>query len=152
MDLCGFIFGASGAALLALNRPDWSRWGFVLFLASNVAWIAFALEQEQRWLLLQTMVFTGTSLLGIWQWFRAPRADAPLPQAPGEAARRRCGNCCTKRGECLTPFALSSSLLNSAQQDYDAKQPEGAMEHPGDRGRVRPHHRPACAPRGHPGR
>jgi hypothetical protein len=87
MDLYGFLFGVSGAALLALNRPGLSRWGFVLFLASNVAWIAFALEETQRWLLLQTLVFTMTSIIGIWQWFRPGRA------APAEASAPDQGSC-----------------------------------------------------------
>lgn len=80
MDLYGFIFGVGGAALLALNRPDWSRWGFVLFLASNFAWIAFSIEHQQRWLLLQTLVFTVTSLVGIWQWFRPSRGAPAHPE------------------------------------------------------------------------
>ena len=62
---CGL--GALGSFLLALNRP-FSGWGFVLFLASNAFWIAYALLVPTPGLLIMQIAFTGTSLLGIWRW------------------------------------------------------------------------------------
>lgn len=75
-DFVGFVFGAIGAALLALNRPALSRWGFVFFLGSNVAWILYALAKDEQWLLLQTVVFSATSVVGVWQWFMKPQLPA----------------------------------------------------------------------------
>jgi hypothetical protein len=64
----GTALGVSGALLLALNAPA-SKYGWVLFLGSNLAWIAFSAIQRHRGLLVQQLVFTGTSLLGIARYF-----------------------------------------------------------------------------------
>lgn len=61
----GALFGISGALLLALAVPSYSKWGWVLFLASNGAWLMFAAAYGYRKLLVQTAVFTLTSVLGI---------------------------------------------------------------------------------------
>lgn len=61
----GAFFGISGALLLALAVPGYSNWGWVLFLGSNRAWLLFAATYGYRKLLVQTAVFTLTSLLGI---------------------------------------------------------------------------------------
>ena len=71
-DFFGFLFGVAGGGLLALNHPRLSRWGFVLFMGSNLCWIGFAVENTQRWLLLQTLAYSVTSGFGIWQWFLKP--------------------------------------------------------------------------------
>ncbi len=63
----GFAFGAPGALLLALNVA-WSGWGWWAFLASNIAWITFALLTGEASLLLQQLVFMGTTLVGLWRW------------------------------------------------------------------------------------
>ena len=60
----GSCFGIAGALLLSLALPS-SRWGWVLFLGSNVGWLIFAGAMRYRKLLLQQGVFTCTSLLGI---------------------------------------------------------------------------------------
>ena len=63
----GCALGILGAFLLATNSR-FSAWGFVSFLLSNVAWIVFALAEDKSGLLIQQVCFTGTSLLGLWQW------------------------------------------------------------------------------------
>lgn len=63
-ETCGAFFGISGAVLLALAVPV-SKWGWVLFLASNCAWLLFAMVYGYKKLVAQTGVFTLTSLLGI---------------------------------------------------------------------------------------
>lgn len=70
----GCAFGVTGATLLAMHTAKWSRYGWVLFLASNVFWIGYAMETNADALLLQQCVFTVTSLLGIYRWIlrRAP--------------------------------------------------------------------------------
>ena len=67
IELIAAVAGLLGAALLASNT-SWSPWGWVLFLASNAGWIAFACLQGFRWLLAMQIGFTATSLLGIWRW------------------------------------------------------------------------------------
>jgi nicotinamide riboside transporter PnuC len=71
LEWSGSILGVLGALLLALNIPR-SGWGFALFLASNVCWIAFAVERGLSGLLFMQMVFTGTSLVGCWKWLLKP--------------------------------------------------------------------------------
>ncbi|MFH0134816.1 hypothetical protein ACGLHS_31695 [Variovorax sp. VaC1] len=66
-DICewaGSLLGIAGALLLALNLKI-SRYGWFVFLAANVAMIAFAILIDRRGLLLQQVTFTGTSLIGI---------------------------------------------------------------------------------------
>jgi hypothetical protein len=60
----GSFFGVLGALILALAVPA-SKCGWVLFLASNFCWLAFAYRRRLRKLLVQTIVFAGTSVLGI---------------------------------------------------------------------------------------
>lgn len=64
MESYGSYFGIAGALLLALAIPG-SKWGWVLFLGSNAAWGVFAYQLRYRKLLVQTAVFTLTSVLGI---------------------------------------------------------------------------------------
>jgi hypothetical protein len=63
----GFAFGAPGAMLLALN-VSWSGWGWLAFLGSNIAWIAYAARAKTWSLLLQQLVFLVTTLVGIARW------------------------------------------------------------------------------------
>ena len=60
----GAYFGIAGAVMLATALPA-ARWGWVLFLGSNFAWLLFAFLFGYRKLLVQTAVFTLTSVLGI---------------------------------------------------------------------------------------
>lgn len=59
----GAQFGIAGALLLALAIPV-SKWGWVLFLASNAFWFVFAVKLKYRKLAWQTVVFSA-SVLGI---------------------------------------------------------------------------------------
>lgn len=63
----GSAAGVAGALILALNEP-WSGVGWNFFLASNTAWIVYAFIKNSRSLLLMQVVFTFTSLLGIYRW------------------------------------------------------------------------------------
>lgn len=74
LDLLGWagaVTGVLGAFLLAI-RSKYSKWGWVSFLVSNAFWLGFALESETTSLLIQTMAFTATTLLGLWQWIIKP--------------------------------------------------------------------------------
>ena len=68
LEWLGAAFGVAGALLLASNT-DWSPMGWWLFLASNFCLIAFAARKQFRGLLLMQVVFTSTSLLGIYRWW-----------------------------------------------------------------------------------
>ena len=63
----GSALGIIGALLLALKTP-WSPYGWVSFLLSNFAWIIFAYRQHVWSMLVMQLVFTGTSVLGIYRW------------------------------------------------------------------------------------
>lgn len=63
----GSVTGVAGALALAVNL-SWSGIGWLLFLASNLAWIAYALQQRTRSMLLMQSVFTITSLIGAYRW------------------------------------------------------------------------------------
>lgn len=67
----GCVFGVAGALLLATNT-SWSRYGWALFLAPNVFWIGYVVMGDAQGLLLQQVVFTGTSLLGVYRWVLRP--------------------------------------------------------------------------------
>jgi len=75
VETVGSVLGALGALLLASNSR-WSGWGFVLFLASNVAWLFFGQEAGHWRFFAQQIVFTLTSLLGVWRWLVRPRLTA----------------------------------------------------------------------------
>jgi hypothetical protein len=63
----GSIAGVLGALFLALNLT-WSGLGWFAFLASNFAWIIYAVLQRVPSLLVMQLVFTTTSLIGIFRW------------------------------------------------------------------------------------
>lgn len=67
LEWLGSALGLLGAFVLALNA-SFSGWGFVAFLASNCALLAFAARQELNGIFCMQLGFTGTSLLGIYRW------------------------------------------------------------------------------------
>jgi nicotinamide riboside transporter PnuC len=67
-ETCGALTGIAGALLVA-SMSQYSRFGWLLFLCSNVCWIVFAVQGKFHKLLLQQFAYTGTSLLGIWNSF-----------------------------------------------------------------------------------
>lgn len=70
-ELFAAAFGLVGALLLA-TRSRHSGWGFLAFLASNICWLAFALERAHWPLVVQQVGFTLSSLFGIWVWIARP--------------------------------------------------------------------------------
>jgi len=72
IEWAGCIIGLCGAALLATNSRH-SAWGWVLFILSNAAWIAYGLLTHANGLVVQQLGFTVTSLMGIWKWLVVPR-------------------------------------------------------------------------------
>ncbi len=72
IEWVGCFTGLCGASLLSLNNR-YSGWGFVLFLLSNVAWIAFGLMSHANGMVVMQVGFTATSLMGVWRWLITPR-------------------------------------------------------------------------------
>jgi hypothetical protein len=70
---CGFAL--AGSLLLAV-RCRVSAWGWVGFLLSNLAWIAYAIATGTWNLLAQNLGFTVTSLIGIYRHRADLRATA----------------------------------------------------------------------------
>jgi len=63
----GSALGLLGAALLAINLPI-SGYGWIAFLASNVAWIIYGLRTKTTSLLVMQIGFTITSVVGMYRW------------------------------------------------------------------------------------
>lgn len=74
-DTIGAAFGILGTILLATNGKR-AGWGFVAYLISNAAWLSHAIGSNQTPLLVQTLIFTGSSLVGVWVWLINPRRKA----------------------------------------------------------------------------
>lgn len=62
--------GAAGSLLLAIAVHP--AYGFALFAVSNVGWIAVSLRRGLRALLVQQIVFTVTTMVGLWNWWLGP--------------------------------------------------------------------------------
>ncbi|WP_447776362.1 hypothetical protein [Variovorax boronicumulans] len=61
------VLGAIGATLLATNYHP--GYGFAFFLASNAVWIRFAKRGRLFGMLAMQIVFTVTSVAGLWNWW-----------------------------------------------------------------------------------
>ncbi len=65
LEWTGCLLGLLGAFLLATNTRV-SRYGWLAFLAANLAMIGLALMIYRYGLLVQQIGFTATSLLGLY--------------------------------------------------------------------------------------
>jgi hypothetical protein len=66
LEWIGALSGLLGAFLLA-THTNISRYGWIAFLAANIALIGFAIGIERYGLLLQQVGFMATSLLGLYR-------------------------------------------------------------------------------------
>lgn len=74
---------------LIATHGRWARYGWVAFLAANVAMGGFALAIEPRGLLLHQMGFMGSGVLGLRRTWRAPmrpHVALPCPCGNGQAS------------------------------------------------------------------
>lgn len=81
LEWAGSLLGLLGAFLLATHSRA-SRYGWIAFLAANVAMIAFAFGIDRYGLLIQQAGFMGTSLLGLRRaglWPRSLVAESDPP-------------------------------------------------------------------------
>lgn len=69
-EVWGAYTGIPGALLLAMNN-GFSKYGWALFLVSNISWIVFAVRGKYTKLLYQQIAFLATTLLGLWNLFFA---------------------------------------------------------------------------------
>lgn len=71
-DFAGLVCGVAGTLLLAMKGRR-AGWGFVAYLASNLAWMSFAYEHALTKLFAQHAIFAVSSLIGVWMWLVRPR-------------------------------------------------------------------------------
>jgi hypothetical protein len=84
LEALAAVLGLVGALFLAIG-PRWFACGWLAFLASNCAGVAFAARTGHEWLLVQQIGFTCTSLLGIWTSVVQPRLQTDAE--PGERSK-----------------------------------------------------------------
>ena len=80
IELISALMGMIGAVLLA-TRSRFAGWAFVIWLISNVGWIIFATGNQHWFFTVQQLVFTATSLIGIYRWLIVPQMETPVPQS-----------------------------------------------------------------------
>lgn len=85
LQYIGAATGILGALLIALNISV-SRFGYVSYLVSNVAWLAYAWMNSVHGLLAMQGVFFLTTLIGLWSWFPAMRKKHVQSTEPPVAA------------------------------------------------------------------
>ena len=66
LEWAGSLSGLVGAFLLA-THTRFSRYGWLAFLAANLALIGFAIGIDRYGLLAQQVGFTATTLLGLYR-------------------------------------------------------------------------------------
>ena len=74
IELLAAMAGLAGTLLLAV-KSRFMGWAFVLYLVSNVGWIAFAAVHAHWGLLVQNVGFLVTSLIGCWVWLVKPALE-----------------------------------------------------------------------------
>lgn len=62
----GMALGLAGAVLVARRTNRARRWGFGLWIVSNVCWIAFSAGAQTWGLLIMQTAFMATSCMGWW--------------------------------------------------------------------------------------
>lgn len=83
LEWTGAVCGLAGSLLIAL-KTRYSGWGFVLFLASNMAWLAFGLLTQTYGMVAMQVGFTVTSLIGIRCWLMPGTQDRTAPATSGD--------------------------------------------------------------------
>lgn len=63
----------AGAAMLA-TKSKYAAWAWLLWIASNLAWIylAYQLPKPSMGLIVQNLVFAGINVHGTWHWLVKP--------------------------------------------------------------------------------
>lgn len=91
-------FGAIGAIVAAgliafdLGRR-WTGWGFVLFVAVSLAWIASGLVNGTPPIVVQNALLLAVNAWGVWQYLLSPRKKREIERQEelAEEAKREVG-------------------------------------------------------------
>ncbi len=75
LEVTGAALGLLGALLLATQSRH-APWAWLLWLASNACWAAFAVLGSYWFLLAQQVGFSLTSAIGLWVWLLRPALAA----------------------------------------------------------------------------
>lgn len=67
LEWLGAIFGVAGNILLAVNLPE-SKWAFIIFVASNMCLIAYAIRVKQWGLCSMFIMYNIITFVGIYRW------------------------------------------------------------------------------------
>lgn len=71
LEWFGCVTGVIGALIIAVNKP-WSRWGFILFLFSNAAWLAQGLLVKSGGMIVMQVAYAVVNAIGVWRWIIVP--------------------------------------------------------------------------------
>ncbi len=81
MQWTGCTLGVAGSIALARN-DCFSGWGFVAYLVSDAAWLAYGFSSDIPALALQHSVFAAVSTFGVWRWLVRPWIEAKADACP----------------------------------------------------------------------
>jgi nicotinamide riboside transporter PnuC len=65
----GAAVGIIGAIAIALN-VSWSKWGFVLFLISNILIGVYAYAANATGVLVMQVVYAAINVVGLYRWLK----------------------------------------------------------------------------------
>jgi hypothetical protein len=68
-ELYASLLSVVGTALLALNLPRWSRWGWVFYFVANLIWVQWGFDRGYGFFVMMQAVFAVMSVLGIYRWW-----------------------------------------------------------------------------------
>ncbi len=66
-----FVLGVFTVYLLALKNPRHQRWGYVVGLLAEPAWIYAAWSAHQWGIIILAVIYSGCYALGIWNHWRS---------------------------------------------------------------------------------
>lgn len=82
-EMMGATNGLIGAYLLAF-KTRYTKFGWIAYLLSNCCWLVFAILLQRNWLLVQTIGFTVSSLIGIWNHILSEHYSSILMRSKGD--------------------------------------------------------------------
>jgi hypothetical protein len=72
------LTGITAAILVAINASaKITGLGFAIFIASSVAWISFALIEDEQPLAIQNGVLLVINIIGVWRYWFSARPPQP---------------------------------------------------------------------------
>lgn len=74
LEWLGALLGIVGSLLLASNS-QYSRWGFVAYLVSNICLIVFAVVIQAVGIATMYTLYTVIAIYGVIQWFPCKRRE-----------------------------------------------------------------------------